>query len=485
MARLISILTICVLSVAADAGEADHYRLITLPIPNNIRLEVSGIAVLPNHELAVAIRKGEIWRIENAYTDPPEDLKFHLMAEGLHEPLGLAYHNDDLYTVQRSELTRLRDTNGDGVVDEYLTIAKGWGLTGNYHEYAFGPLIDRDGNFWLTLNCSIGKKLGDDDAWRGWSIRVDPGGQWSPISAGLRAPCGLGMNATGDVFCVDHQGHWVPTCSLIHIEPGDFHGHVEALKHTKRPESPVKHPGNIPAGLTIPQAAEQIPGFKLPAVWFPYNKMGQGLTDIACDRTGGRFGPFTEQLFVGDFTSSSLFRVDLESVKGQYQGACFRFRTGLQCAAMRLAWGEDGSMFIGQTNRGWNSLGTSPFGLQRLIFTGKIPFAIQTMRAMSDGFELTFTQPVDLKTLRAANGVKMQSYTHHYRPAYGSPEIDVITLDVSRIRSTDDNRTVFLAVSPLRSGYIHELTLAHVTSMSGAPLLHDTAYYTLNQIPDK
>ena len=67
------------------------------------------------------------------------------IASALHEPLGILVDGSDLLTVQRSELTRLRDTNGDDVIDEYLTVANNWGITGNYHEYAFGPKRDGDG----------------------------------------------------------------------------------------------------------------------------------------------------------------------------------------------------------------------------------------------------------------------------------------------------------------------------------------------------
>ena len=78
-------------------------------------------------------------------TDQPVYKRF---ASGLHEPLGLALQNGDL-TVQRSELTRLRDANADGRADEYLTHAKGWGDAG-YYEYAHGPAVDGVGNWWCS-----------------------------------------------------------------------------------------------------------------------------------------------------------------------------------------------------------------------------------------------------------------------------------------------------------------------------------------------
>ena len=59
----------------------------------------------------MAIRKGEVWILENPTGE--EDPIFTLFAEGLHEPLGLAWHDGALYTAQRSEVTRLEDADGD------------------------------------------------------------------------------------------------------------------------------------------------------------------------------------------------------------------------------------------------------------------------------------------------------------------------------------------------------------------------------------
>ena len=125
------LITITLLGIAgATATENDYYKLSTLPFPKELKLEVSGMAALPGDRMAIAIRKGEIWIAEKLSTEKPVYKKF---ASGLHEPLGLAYHEGNLYTVQRTELTRLRDTDKDGQADEYLTHAKGWGVTGNYH----------------------------------------------------------------------------------------------------------------------------------------------------------------------------------------------------------------------------------------------------------------------------------------------------------------------------------------------------------------
>ena len=97
-------------------------------------LEVSGMALMPNGDPAIAIRKGDVYIIENAYGDAPN---YRLYATGLHEPLGMLQQDGDLYVVQRTEVTRIRDRNGDGKADAYDRHGGGWGVSGNYHEYAY------------------------------------------------------------------------------------------------------------------------------------------------------------------------------------------------------------------------------------------------------------------------------------------------------------------------------------------------------------
>lgn len=47
--------------------EEDYYRIVTLPIPENVQLEIGGLAVLPDGRLAASTRRGEVWMINNPY----------------------------------------------------------------------------------------------------------------------------------------------------------------------------------------------------------------------------------------------------------------------------------------------------------------------------------------------------------------------------------------------------------------------------------
>lgn len=459
-------------------------------------LEVSGLEVLPDGRVAVAIRKGEVWMIDGAYDEPADKVSFKRFASALHEPLGLLLHEGELLTVQRGELTGLKDNDGDGVADQYRTVAGGWGMTGHYHEYAYGPERDGDGNLWITLNIGLGLR-GDQlartvtdpvlgyrqAAWRGWGLQLSPDGNLQPICAGMRSPSGLGSNASGDMFYTDQQGNWVATNSLHHMRRGAFFHHAESLASMSLPMSPIKGIRQIPDGVPYPAAIAKFRQMKPPAVWFPYKKMGQSTTDILLDSSGGKFGPFAGQLFIGEFTQASISRVYLEKVDGEYQGACFPFRSGMASAVLRLGQGTDGSMFAGLTNRGWSSLGTASYGLQRLVWTGKTPPEIREMRATRDGFELVFTEPMDRKTATDPSSYRMSSYTYQFQSAYGSDEIDAKVLTIRSATLSDDAMSVRLVVEGLRPLYVHELNASGLRTESGGSLLHREAFYTLNRIP--
>jgi glucose/arabinose dehydrogenase len=510
-------------SSASLEEENEYWRLVTVMAPEAIRdsrdtawkpsdglvLEVSGLTEMADGRLAVATRKGEIWLLDAPGGEPdealrerapsaPRDVRFRRFASGLHEPLGLVYRNDAFWTAQRSELTRIADTDGDGVADDYRTVAKGWGVTGHYHEYAYGPKPDGDGTLWITLNTGLNLSqehlsgtvrdaaLGyAQGAWRGWALHLgaDEKGPLTPVCCGLRSPSGLGANTAGVMFATDQQGNWIATNALVHLRKGAFFGHPESLASRTLPGSPMPPVDRILEGLPWPEAVRQMPFLVPPAVWFPYRRFGQSATDVLLDSSGGRFGPFAGQLFIGEFTQASIQRVFLEEIEGTWQGACFPFRGGFASAVLRLAQSRDGSLYVGLTNRGWSSLGTAAYGLQRLEWTGRTPFEIREMRARVDGFELVFTQPVDPVTASRPDSYALSSHTYLYHSAYGSDEIDRRVLSVGSAGVSADGLSVRLRVDGLRELYVHDLVAEGVRSREGRPLLHPQAAYTLQKRP--
>jgi cytochrome c551/c552 len=514
---ILAIIILLTTAASAQKGsrapvEDDYYRIITIPAPENLLLEVGGVATLPDGRIAICTRRGDVFVIENAYMENSSAPTFTLFASGLHEALGLAYKDDALYVAQRGELTKLADTNGDGRADVYETVYA-WPLSGHYHEYSFGPKIAPDGSFFVSGNVAFGDEewwRGESRVpWRGWIMKISPDGKMEPWATGMRSPCGLGI-VNGELFYDDNQGDWVGSGGIWHIKKGSFAGHPAGLRWTGRENAPVKisteqfyakvdprqvkkegqyvKPENIadekePAFLY--QLKNDFPELTLPSVWLPHGILGISNAEILQDETAGKFGPFAGQIFVGDQGQSKIMRVVLEEVKGALQGVAFDFKQGFQSGVLRMNWGHDGSLFVGETNRGWGSAGTTHSGFQRLVWTGKTPFEMKTVRAMPDGFEIEFTLAVDRKAAEDLNSYGGRSFIYKYHPVYGSPTVNEQPLKIRGVKVSDDGMKVRVVVDNLRQYYVHEITAGGVRAESAAiPLLHPVAYYTLNNIPE-
>lgn len=465
-------------------SENDFYKINTVQIPEDVILEVGGMVFLPNDALAVCTRHGEVWIITNPYMKNGAPPKYKLFAQGLHEALGLNYINGDLYLTQRSELTRLRDLDGDGVADEYKTVYS-WPLSGNYHEYAYGPVLDKDGLMTVNLNLGwigYGESL---SKWHGWMLKITPDGKMQPFATGLRSPAGFALNSEGDMFYAENQGDWVGSGSITHVAEGDFLGNPAGLIWAGEPGSPVKlRKKDIPDTHEPKyEVAKRVPGLKTPSVWFPHTILGISTSGILNYNSQGKMGPFEGQLFVGDQGQSKIMRVALEKVNGVYQGVVFPFREGFSSGILRLVWGSDGSMFAGMTARGWSATGGGLYGLQRLEWTGQVPFEMKTVQARPDGFEVEFTKPVDVKSARNPTSWELSTFTYQYHHQYGSPVINEGDRVIKAIAVSADRMKVRLVLDSLKLGYIHEINAGGVLSQDRYTLLHTFGYYTLNQIP--
>jgi hypothetical protein len=134
------------------------------------------------------------------------------------------------------------------------------------------------------------------------------------------------------------------------------------------------------------------------------------------------------------------------------------------------------------TNRGWGGKGNAQYGLQRVRWTGRVPFEVREMNALPEGFELVFTQPAGAAAGEPAS-YRLESYTYLLHADYGSPEVDRAAPAISGVELSADGLRARLTVEGLRAGYVHELHLDGVRSRDARPLLHDVAYYTLIRRP--
>jgi len=470
-------LLLAVLPAKAD----DYYKREEIPLPPGEVMEGSSIAIIDSDTVALGTRRGEIWICKGASGDDLSKVTWSRFASGLHEPLGMSYKDGWFTLTQRPEVTRMRDTDGDGRADEFRTLGAPWAINGDYHEYAFGSDPDKEGNIWVTL-CLTGS-FNANSPWRGWCFRITPEGKAIPTCSGIRSPGGIGFNSAGDVFYCDNQGVWNGSSSLKFLQPGGFMGNPSGNKFYDMAPNMGKRPLDPQDKSRIATERMRIPELVPPAVILPHGKVGNSPSGVIWDHSQGRFGPFAGQVLVGEQTASQVQRIFLEKVNGVYQGAVWHFLEGFRSGIVPLRLSDRGDLFVGTTNRGWGASGGLPFSFERTRWTGKVPFEIVEMRAKPDGFELTFTKEVDPKTAGDKASYSMQAWTYIYQAAYGSPEVDQATPEITDAVVGADKKSVRLKIKGLVEGHVHQLNAPGVRSKDGEEPWHKECYYTLNEIP--
>ncbi len=471
------------------------FRVETVETPEGIAPEVSGIEFDSLGRLVACFRRGGVYRRD------PATMRWSQFASGFQTPMGIVAGGPGEYFVsQLPELTRVVDTDGDGRGDLYETLADQWGMSGNYHEFTYGLVRDRGGNFYIALGSASsgaprlpvrgtltkqGKKAKRPIAgtvskvghyspvsYRGWVVKITAAGRFLPFASGFRQPNGLTFNQEGDLFVTDNQGDWVGTSPLHHVTAGAFHGHPGSLNW---------HPdflGVDPVNIEIEVLASRR---KLPAIQFPQNDMAGSLGQPLQDLTGGRFGPYSGQMFVADWTYPRIHRAYIEKVEGEYQGACFPFieGNGLRKGGIRLAFSSDGALYVAQTSRIWGA----GEGLQRVVWTGATPMDIREMRLTRDGFDLVFTKAVDPKTAADPGDYSMIHYYYRYHADYGSPKTDVAPVPIEKVSISRDGHRVSLHLKVLVAGRVYELRPGKgIRSKDGEPIVARLAAYTLNHL---
>ena len=473
---------VCVtsLAVAEPAKESDFYRITTFPIPAGIVLEVGSMELLPDGRVAMGTRRGEIY-IASDVAGEAGAVRYQLFSAGQHEILGLGFRDGWLYATDRTEVLRIKDETGDGLADVYEVVSDAWGVTEDAREFAFGSRFDQNGDLWVTL-CLTGSST-SEAKYRGWALRIKPDGTMVPTCSGIRSPGGIGFDAEGDVYYTDNEGPWHGSSTLQHLVPGAFQGHPAG--NSWYPEAPHMGPRPVEPSDNSRMATERarIKELLPPAVYLVHNKIGHSPTFIVADLSEGKFGPFQKQIFVGDHSYSNISRVFLETVNGIRQGVVIPFLKGFKSGLIGGRLSEKGQLFVGGSDRGWGAKGGEPTCFERIDWTGKVPFEIHEMQARPDGFELSFTTPVDPRTASDPASYSMREFTYIYRSQYGSPEVDEVVPKITSAVPSADGRSVRLIISPLTKGHIHELHLDGLRSGDAQPLLHPVAYYTLNEIP--
>jgi cytochrome c len=433
--------------------------------PDEFSPKVGGLDFMSDGRLIVSTwdAEGAVYMLEGVQDGMPEKMTYKKIAQGLAEPLGLKVIEDTIYVLQKQELTRLIDHDGDDIIDEYYTVSNDWKVSANFHEFAFG-LAFKDDYFYAALAIAImpgGASANPQIPDRGKAIRIHKNtGEVEFVASGLRTPNGVGIGVDNEIFIADNQGDWLPSSKIVHVTAGDFFG-SRAVDSARVAQMEVKPP----------------------VVWLPQDEIGNSPSTPSYLNDG----PYAGQMIHGEVTHGGIKRVFVEKVNGAYQGAVFRFIQGLEAGINRLSWGPDTALYVGGigSTGNWGHSGKLWYGLQRLKYNGAPTFEMLAVRAKSNGFEIEFTEPLAEAFGNSAADYEVQQWWYLPTNNYGGPKLDREWLKVRSASVSDNRKKVFLEIEGLKPGHVVYFRLPFDwESESGQEIWSTEAWYTLNQIPE-
>jgi glucose/arabinose dehydrogenase len=477
----------------------DYFDFEALPNPGGVDPQVGALETLPDGRLAAAFHRGEVMIYD------PVARSWSLFANGLQEPLGLLSEpSGSLLVMQRAELTRLSDADHDGSADLYETVFDGFGMSGNYHEFSYGPVRDKDGSLFIALglasngapirqeirgefmkigsprekitvgtdwekNAKAAGRMYSRVPYRGWVIKLSPDGKTvTPWASGFRSPNGIGFDASGRLLLTDNQGDWRPTSPLYQVKQDGFYGHPAALVWRKDWD------GRDPLKVPVAELdALQIQASGL----FPQGELANSPTQPVTIPAGVFPSSFDRQTLIGEMNQPTLIRVIDDEVDGHFQPALVPFLDGspLGIGNNRLAFGKDGSLYIGKTALSW--AGSS--GIIRVKWNGKSFFSVAGVKATANGFVVRLSEAADPSTIQS---IVAKRHTYIYSGQYGSPKVDETLLPIQSTLS-NDGLVLTLEIGPLKEKFLHLLDLRTLRSATGTNLLGDRVWYQVNHAP--
>jgi glucose/arabinose dehydrogenase len=434
-------------------------------------------------------------------------------ATGLHEPLGLMVEDEGtVLIVQRAEVTRLHDEDHDGVADFYETVCDDWGMSGNYHEFAFGIVKDSKKNIYVALGTASNgsgareevrgewndtgglthdKFLygGDRGGWgpirsknkiprmyarvpyRGCVVKIAPNSRKAEIYAtGFRTPNGLFMDADDQLWLCDNQGDWLGASKMFRVKPDAFHGHPGSLLWGPNP------PKVVPSSID----AKELDAIRTRApLLTPQGDCGNSLTQILGVPGKDAFLPadLPNDLIIGEMNHSRMVRYLPDSVNGTPQGTATHFLNtkSLRNGNNRMVYSKDGkTMYIGKTHLSW----AGNEGIKKVTFTGKPYLLAKQTRLTPHGFAFQFNGSLETTNAKP----KISSYKLAYHAKYGSPQIDKREESIASMQIAGEVLTIKLKDKP-EADRIYDIQLpADLQSKNLGTLSSSRYWYTAHAV---
>lgn len=445
--------------------------------PTALKVQVTGMGFLSDGRMALAhwggFGKNGMMYVMQGMSGDKEAIKATQVAQGLWEPFGVKVLNDEIYYTAQDGLWKLSPKAGTPGAWEIKPVAKfiiPIKAVGVDFPIAFNTAYS-NGSFYYSTGAY--KNFNPKGQNEGYVVRFELAtGAQEIMARGIRMPNGMAANAAGDVFYADNQGEYRPSSAIFHVVKGRHFGMA----------APNGRDGNLGGAMTnmlpLPPADSITP----PAVHIPYRPGSASLTNMFhLEHTA-----FAGQFLVGDNAYGGVHRVQVEKVKGEYQGAVFQFSGVLEGGIQSFTAGPDGAIYGGTSgmgSNGWSWLGRET-GLMKWKPNSQPVNSMISVMSQREGFDVRFSEPLGAM---AANPELwwVNSYTYTPTSSYGGPRQDMKRMRVTQIRTSLDRRTVALTVEGLQAGRVYRIMLSpDLKTAAGQGLWTRNAWYTLNRISD-
>ena len=429
------ILTTPILEGNAEGAYAVDVLSLPMDNPWKSRMRPTGIDFLEGGDAAVVSTiDGEVWKVEGL-TGRKGTMSWQRIATGLFQPLGIKYHEGNIYVGCRDQIVILRDLNGDGETDFYESFNSDHQVTEHFHEFAMGLQTDKDGNFYYAKSARHARTPLVPQ--HGTLIKVSPDGSSSKIIAtGFRAANGVLVNPDGSFIVTDQEGHWNPMNRVNWVEEGEFYGNMYGY--------------GAPADSSDEAMVQ-------PLLWID-QKYDRSPAELVWAESE-RWGPLNGHLLSLSYGYGKIFVVLPQFMEDTKQGGIVElpvpdFPTGIIRARMNP---DDGQLYV----LGMSAWATNQViqvgGLYRVRYTGNDLHLPVELKALTSGIQLTFASRLDEAVAQDSDQYTVTTWGLKRTRNYGSDRYNTRELSIDRVTLSNDGKTVLIHLPDIEPTWIMEI----------------------------
>ncbi len=463
-------------SVPVVLSSVPGFPAVQLDLP--LEIMPTGFAWQPDGTMIVTSLRGNVWQVHDRDGNGfPESA--HIMADELAAPFGAYATQEYVDVINKYGLVRLFDHDRDGFAERAETVASGWGHTADYHDWALGLPRTASGNYLVTLSCQQDNRSEAAAYLRGKVVELKPREptRENPqpfsvevFSGGHRFPIGIAMNQSGEAFVTDNQGNYNPFNELNHLQRGVRYGFINANER-----SPGFAPKLTPPAIDIPH---------------PWTRSVNGICFLeSAGDSIAAFGPFAGHLIGCEYDTRRLVRMSLQKVGSTFQGAIYPFSLDPNDSGESLLGpiscgvSPKGKLVVGNIrDSGWGA-GQNIGNIVQFDFDRQaLPPGIAEIRALPQGFQISFTKPLPAERISNHNNYVISSFTRTSTPEYGGDDQQRSVEAVVNLEPAADRLSVKLKLGNLKQDFVYEFHLDALAN-EGQRFFPAEAYYTMREIP--